>query len=136
MNEEIGKGVKIVLADDEESMRSLLDNMLRKLSCEVADTAKDGRSALAAFQKYRPDILLLDISMPGEMSGLDVLKAVRAESPESHVVIVSGETKADLVRQIISAGANGFIVKPFSFERLIKMLEEYRKKRLSSKANS
>ena len=99
---------------------------------EVIETG-DGVEALEIIQADPPDLVLLDIWLPG-MDGIEVLKTVKAYHPEIEVLIMSGHGTIDTAVKATKLGAQDFIEKPFSLERIIQSIEEVlNKKRSSSK---
>ncbi|MEO5342551.1 MAG: response regulator [Gammaproteobacteria bacterium SHHR-1] len=125
--------VSVALADDDSSTRYLLQSLLNRNGCKVMAAKADGTGLMDAYQHLRainraPDIILLDISMPGAMNGIDVLKAILEIDPNAFVIMISGETDAEVVKEVIASGASGFIVKPFTVGRIRDMIQSYRKK--------
>jgi len=112
----------VILADDDPLIRELLRLILRTSNYNVVAEASHGDAVLALNGNLHPDIVLLDIAMPG-MDGLSVLKALRAASPACRVVMISGGATADRVREALALGASGFIVKPFTPGKLLDELE-------------
>ncbi|MBW2523395.1 MAG: response regulator, partial [Deltaproteobacteria bacterium] len=108
----------ILLVDDEELIRSSSSRMLERLGYRVI-AAADGREALELFAAHRDRIslVILDVVMP-EMDGLEALERLRAEDPSIRVLVASGYGRDDRVDGLLSAGANGFIQKPFHVVRL------------------
>ncbi len=88
---------------------------------DVADVVEiaNGRDVMAACKAQRPDIIFLDIHLPG-MSGKDVLKDIRREDPESYVIMLSADSNKDNVIESIKLGAKAFITKPFMRDTLNK----------------
>jgi len=103
---------RVLIADDTESVRSLFERLLSTDGHEVV-SAPDGRSALEAIQRDRPDVILLDVEMPG-LSGLEVCRRLKADPATrlTPVVMVTGQTDlSDRIRGI-EAGADEFLSKP------------------------
>lgn len=122
----------VTLADDELSMRNTLKTLLMRSGCTVMAADDNGQSAMHSYQKYKPDIVALDLDMPGEMSGLDVLMKIREVDKTTYIVIISGKTDGALVREVVTAGASNFVVKPFTIGRIEDMLAQYHAKAESS----
>jgi two-component system chemotaxis response regulator CheY len=125
--------ITVILADDDSSTRYLLQSLLNRHGCKVLAAKNDGEGLLDAYRHLRaintfPDMILLDISMPGELNGIDVLKNIRETDPDAYVIMISGETDGDVVREVITSGASGFIVKPFTVGRIRDMIQSFRKK--------
>jgi two-component system chemotaxis response regulator CheY len=109
--------LRVLVVDDDNLMRELLKAMLRDEGYIVAGDAKDGPSALAACEKMRPDVVCLDVNMPG-MSGIEILKTLRRQYPDTRVIMITGDSSLSTVREAVSHGAIGYIIKPFSSARV------------------
>jgi two-component system, chemotaxis family, chemotaxis protein CheY len=94
---------------------------LRDEGFEVAGEARDGQSALALLDRARPDLVCLDVNMPG-MSGIDVLKNIRSRYPAIRVVMITGDSSMGTVREAVGFGAMGYIIKPFKAGRVSSSL--------------
>src|SRR6202451_693230 len=110
---------KILIVDDETSARTALATLLRREGLEVSE-AGSGRAALSESESVRPDLILLDILMPG-MNGFDVCRQIKA-APETRltpVVLITGlSATADRI-QGINAGADDFLSKPIDYNELL-----------------
>ena len=100
----------ILVIDDEPSVRRLLAVYLADAGHTVVD-APDGREGLAVFREAKPDVVLLDLSMP-EMGGLEVLDHIRAESPDTPAIVISGGAVLSDAVEALRRGAWDYIVKP------------------------
>lgn len=114
----------ILLADDSFAGRQLLIRILGRLSPARLHEARDGSSAIEAFQLLRPRITLLDIDMPA-MDGLAALEEIRKIEPDAHVIIVSAYSRLETVRRALDLGVGGFVVKPYSMRRIEDALLRY-----------
>ncbi len=109
--------MKILVVDDDLDLLSIISFSLRQAGY-VAVEAKDGRAALAAFEKERPDLAILDVNMP-HVNGLDVLKRVRSEGVTTPVLLLTvRSSEADQV-QGLDLGADDYLTKPFSPRTLL-----------------
>lgn len=115
MNDE--KKPRVLVVDDDNLMREILKAILRDEGFNVVGEAKDGASALGLVGRHSPDVVCLDVNMPG-MSGLEVLKAVQDASPDTKVVMITGDSSTSTVREAVSFGASGYIIKPFNQKRV------------------
>ncbi|PYM39490.1 MAG: hypothetical protein DME17_00815 [Candidatus Rokuibacteriota bacterium] len=106
---------KILVVDDEEQVRSLLVEHFQREGFVVLEAA-DGEEALQAVRRTRPDLVVLDVGLPG-MDGLQVLRRIRREDPGIGVIVVSGKSES-VVAKTLEAGALGYFLKPFDLERL------------------
>ena len=107
---------KILLVDDEESIRNMM-RMTLELDGYTVWTAADGPAALEIFQKELPDVVLLDVRMPG-MSGIEVLSRIKEFNPESEVIIISGHGDMDMAVECLRKEASNFLTKPVREELL------------------
>ena len=85
--------------------------------------AENGKVAVASYEKLKPDIVTMDITMP-EMNGIDAVKAIKAADGDAKVVMVSAMGQQPMVIEAIQAGATDFIVKPFQPERVVEALNK------------
>lgn len=117
--------MKILIVDDFSTMRRIIKNLLRDLGFTNTDEADDGQSALPMLQTGRFDFLVTDWNMPG-MTGIDLLKAVRAESKIATlpVLMVTAEAKREQIIEAAQAGVNGYVVKPFTAAVLKEKIEK------------
>jgi len=112
---------KVLVVDDAAFMRMMLKDILTKNGFEIVGEAENGAAGVAAFQKLKPDIVTMDITMP-EMNGIDAVKAIKSLDAAAKVVMVSAMGQQSMVIEAIQAGASDFIVKPFQPERVIDAL--------------
>ncbi|WP_049559701.1 response regulator [Nonomuraea sp. SBT364] len=113
--------IRVAVADDQAVVRMGLRALLqREPDLEFAGEAADGKAALALLRRERPDVLLLDIRMPG-MDGLDTLRAIAAdgELTGTRVVVVTTFAEDAYVFQALQAGASGFVLKDGAPEELV-----------------
>lgn len=108
---------KVLVVDDDNLMRTLLKAIVKDEGFTVAGEAKDGMGALDACDRVAPDLVCLDINMPG-MSGLETLVKMRERYPDVRVVMVTADSSMATVREAVSQGASGYIIKPFSAGRV------------------
>jgi signal transduction histidine kinase/FixJ family two-component response regulator len=121
------KKLRIVVADDDEAVRDLSLEILRGRGHSVTG-APDGRSALAAFERVKPDVLLLDQQMP-EMDGLQLARAIRAKEkqsgagPRATLIGLSGNASSEDQGRALDAGMDAFLSKPFDRNTLFQLIE-------------
>jgi len=102
-------GYRVLVADDEQLFRIDLRELLEELGYSVVAEAKDGIEALALIQQERPDVLILDIKMPG-MDGIEVARIVSNKYP---VIMLTAYSERQLVQKAREAGAMVYLTKPF-----------------------
>lgn len=100
-----------VIVDDNSSVRLLLKGLLTELGLNVVGQAANGEEAIRAAKNHQPTVLFLDVTMP-ILSGLEALPAIVEASPNTAVVMVTGDTSRTIVQQAAGLGARGYIVKP------------------------
>jgi two-component system NarL family response regulator len=115
--------VSVLVVDDVELFRIGLSAALEQEGFNVLGQASDAEAAVIAARHLQPDLVVLDIMMPG-LSGLDVVGRVREAAPESAVVMLTGsESEEDLIT-CIRAGVRGYLVKDVPFDRLARSLND------------
>ena len=103
---------KILLVDDEEGIRTVLGITLSDMGYDVV-TAHNGEEALEIFRKTTPDIVLTDIRMPG-IDGVELLRKIKGESPNTEVIMISGHGDMDLAIKSLQRDATDFVTKPIN----------------------
>ena len=111
----------VLLVDDDSSLRRVTEYSLQSAGYQVL-TAEDGQKGLQAFRKYRPSIVITDIQMP-RMTGYELLKTVRAESPDTLVIVITAYGSVEKAVEAMKAGAYDYITKPFSRDEMILIVE-------------
>ena len=102
--------IRVLLADDHEAMLERVASLL-KTECDVVGTATDGQQALEAAQDLKPDVLVLDISMP-VMNGIETAHQLKKAGVETHIVFLTVHDDPDFAREALEAGALGYVIKP------------------------
>ena len=130
----------VLIADDD---RIILENIVRNIDWEalgfkVVGTALNGAQALSLFRELHPDLVVTDVLMP-VLSGLDLIREIRAESPHTPVLLISSYEEFAYVRQALFMGAQGYVLKSEIFgvefrERLARIRDGISQERTSRKA--
>ena len=116
--------ISVVLVDDHAVVRSGIRLLLdRQDDIEVVGEAGSAKDALFRARALKPDVILLDVVMPGE-SGIDVLPRLLAESPETKVLVLSMQDDPSYVREAFAAGAQGYVLKEAADEELVSAVRE------------
>jgi DNA-binding response OmpR family regulator len=115
-------GWKVLLVDDEEDFVSTLAERLRMRGMQT-DTANNGNEALRILQENPPEIVVLDVMMPG-MGGLEVLRRMKSSHPDIPVILLTGIGSTNEGIQGRELGAFGFLMKPLQIEELIETMGE------------
>jgi two-component system NarL family response regulator len=119
----IGQNVdtRILLVDDHPLTREALASLLRQHGFDVVGEASDGESAIAAAAELRPDLVLLDLSMP-EMDGIQALPRIREAAPDCEVVVLTASGTEENLLAAIQGGAAGYLLKSEPPERIAEFL--------------
>ena len=117
-----GSRARVLIVDDNDVVRRALRGLIaHDETLEVVGEAASGKSALESIRTLQPDLVCLDIMMPG-VDGLTILRQVREEHSAIRVVLVTGQATAEVVTQARELGANGFVVKPFNGAKVLKTI--------------
>jgi LmbE family N-acetylglucosaminyl deacetylase/CheY-like chemotaxis protein len=112
----------VLVVDDDEDLALFVKTLLERRGGFVAETASDGKSALAVVGSFRPDLVIADIEMPG-MSGLELLEAIRAETPWMPVVIMTAHVSVDYAVTALRQQADEFLTKPLDTATVVETVE-------------
>ncbi|MGI6364561.1 MAG: response regulator [Bacillota bacterium] len=112
---------RILIVDDAAFMRMMIRDILTKNNFEVVGEATNGEEAVAKYMELKPDLVTLDITMPG-MDGVTVLKRIRQQDPSARVVMCSAMGQQAMVVEAIQNGAKDFINKPFHPQKVVETL--------------
>jgi two-component system NarL family response regulator len=109
---------KLLVVDDVPLFRAGLTSALRGAGFDVVGEAESAEGAVAAAENLQPDLVLLDVLMPG-LSGLDVVEKISAASPATHIVLLTGSESEEDLLTAIRGGARGYIIKDMPFPQLV-----------------
>ena len=113
----------ILICDDAAFMRMMIKDILTKNGYVIAGEAENGKIAVEKYAEVKPDLVLLDITMP-EMDGIQALKKIREADPNAVVVMCSAMGQQAMVIEAIQSGAKDFIVKPFQADRVLEAVKK------------
>ncbi len=116
-------GRKILIVDDSAYMRSVIKTALIKEGYEIVGEAGDGETAIDLALELSPDLITLDNILP-DMMGLEILKVLQEEKVTSKVIMVSAVGQQTMVNKGIELGASDYLVKPFTSESLIEVVNK------------
>ncbi|MBP7764433.1 MAG: response regulator transcription factor [Deltaproteobacteria bacterium] len=117
------KKIRVLVTDDHSIVREGLKQFLNSQpDMEVIGEAGDGAEALEKVRALHPDVVLLDISMPN-MTGCEVAHLIRDASPESRIVVFSMHAKESLVKEVLAAGALGYVLKASPSSDIVKAIQ-------------
>ncbi|NLJ89454.1 MAG: response regulator [Clostridiales bacterium] len=115
----------VLIVDDAAFMRMSIKMTLQKHGFNVVGEADNGKVAVEKYLELRPDLVTMDITMP-EMTGIEALKEIVKNDPQANVIMVSAMGQEMLVKEAIISGAKSFVVKPFTEDTLIKVLDKFK----------
>jgi DNA-binding NarL/FixJ family response regulator len=113
--------LNVLIVDDSELTIRKLTEMLRQLGHSVVDSADSGDAALKSYRIYTPDLVTMDITMPG-MDGIEATAKIVAEFPDAKIIMVTSHGQEAMVIKAIKAGAKGYVLKPFKLDKLSEVL--------------
>ena len=113
----------ILICDDAAFMRMMIKDILTKNGYNVVGEAENGAKAVEKYQELKPDLVLMDITMP-EMDGIQALKAIKAADPSATVIMCSAIGQQAMVIESIQSGAKDFIVNPFQQDRVLEAVRK------------
>jgi DNA-binding NarL/FixJ family response regulator len=121
--------VRILLADDHSIVRRGLRNLLEsRRGWKVCGEAADGRAAVSKAAQLKPDAAILDVGMP-ELNGIEATRRIREVSPDTEILILSAHASERLAREVLEAGARGYLLKEEADQDLLVAVEAIRKHR-------
>lgn len=129
---EANKNLRFLVVDDFSTMRRIIRNLLEELGFTNVDEAEDGTAALHKLKTQAYEFVISDWNMPN-MTGIELLRAVRADPQIKHLpfLMITAEAKRENIIEAATAGANGYIVKPFTAavleEKLAKIFQNLAK---------
>ena len=109
--------IRLMLADDHRMLREGLGRSMREQGFDVVGEASDGAEAVSMAQRLRPDVILMDVTMP-EMDGVEACRQVRLDLPGTQVVMLTMHADQEVLASAIRAGATGYLVKDCSTEEI------------------
>jgi len=116
------KKLKTMVLEDDPETNELMSTTLKNFFAEVY-SALDGETALELYNKYQPDIIFVDIILPGK-SGLEIAKEIREKNPKQMIVVVSASDDMSNISEAVKIGVNNFIRKPINTDKMIDVLKD------------
>jgi DNA-binding NarL/FixJ family response regulator len=114
---------RVLIADDHEVVRQGILSLVKMLNqFEVCGEAMDGRDAVQKAKELRPDIVIIDIGMP-QLNGLDATRQIMRERPSTKVLVLTMHDSEQVVREVLEAGARGYLLKSDAGRDLVSALE-------------
>ncbi|MCM1134826.1 MAG: response regulator [Clostridium sp.] len=113
----------ILIVDDAAFMRMMIKDILTKNGYNVVGEAENGLKAFEKYNELKPDLVLMDITMP-ELDGIGALKKIKSADPNAMIVMCSAMGQQAMVIEAIQSGAKDFIVKPFQADRVLEAVKK------------
>ncbi len=113
----------ILICDDAAFMRMMIKDILTKNGYNIAGEAENGAKAVEKYNELKPDLVLMDITMP-EMDGIQALKKIKETDPNASIIMCSAMGQQAMVIESIQSGAKDFIVKPFQADRVLEAVQK------------
>ena len=113
----------ILICDDAAFMRMMIKDILTKNGYNVVGEAENGAKAVEKYNELKPDLVLMDITMP-EMDGIQALKKIKETDPGATIIMCSAMGQQAMVIESIQSGAKDFIVKPFQADRVLEAVKK------------
>ena len=123
MNEKNAADLKVLIVDDSDFSRSLINQMLKEAGFQVVGEANGAEVALQLIKEKKPDVVITDIVMP-EVSGIELTEKINQAYDHISVIVVSSLSQEHIVLEAIGAGASDFIPKPIQKQQLVDSLEK------------
>ena len=114
---------RVMVCDDAAFMRMVIKDILVKNGYEIAAEAENGLTAVERYPEAKPDLVLMDITMP-EIDGIEAVRRIKALDPNANVIMCSAMGQQAMVIEAIQAGAKDFIVKPFQANRVLEAVRK------------
>ncbi len=112
---------RILVVDDSRVVHEQMKKMLEGSEIEIVGFCRTGEEVIGQYEKLRPDLVTMDIIMPG-IDGLEACKKLKEKWPEANIFMVSSMAYDDMIDGAVEAGAKGFLFKPFTQESLLEGL--------------
>ena len=113
----------ILICDDAAFMRMMIKDILTKNGYNIVGEAENGAKAVEKYAELKPDLVLMDITMP-EMDGIEALKKIKAADANASIIMCSAMGQQSMVIDAIQSGAKDFIVKPFQADRVLESIRK------------
>ena len=114
---------RVLIVDDAAFMRMMIKDILEKNGYEIVGEAPNGAVAVEMYQKEKPDVVTMDITMP-DVDGIEAVKRIKAIDPGAKIIMCSAMGQQSMVKDAIKAGARDFIVKPFQADRVLEAVQK------------
>ncbi|MBF0101529.1 MAG: response regulator [Desulfobacterales bacterium] len=115
--------IGVLIVDDSRPMRMKLKKMIEQSGYEVVAEAENGLAAFVAYEKYRPDIVTMDITMP-VMDGITAVKKIIKKFPEATIIMTTSHGEKSMVFEAVQNGAKHYLIKPVTPEKIVEVFDK------------
>jgi len=115
--------LKILIADDSKTIRKIMRLQLEEMGHEIVAEAEDGNQALEFYFKHSPDLITMDMQMPG-MNGLEAVTKIKKIDKKVKIIMITAHGQKDLVVGSIKQGVNDYVLKPITAEKLEESIKK------------
>jgi two-component system chemotaxis response regulator CheY len=120
---EVKMAARVLIVDDSLFMRTQIRNILSGAGYLIAGEASDGKQAEKKYKDLNPDIVIMDITMPG-INGIEALRKIKSYDRQARVIMCTSLGQNSKVKEAITSGADDYIIKPFQKERVLQAIEK------------
>ena len=114
---------RVIVVDDSRVVHAQIKKMLAGTDFEIVECCQDGESAIEAYENHKPDLVTMDIIMPG-MDGLNTAREILEKWPDARIVMASSLAYDDTMDEAEQIGTKGFVYKPFEKDSLIEQMNK------------
>ena len=114
---------RVMIVDDSRTLEYLIEQLLVDTDYQIVSYCKNGEEAIALYDMIQPDVVTMDIIMPG-LDGLEAARAILEQHPSARIVMVSSLAYDDTIEEVKEIGAKAFVCKPFGQDTLLEALEK------------
>jgi two-component system chemotaxis response regulator CheY len=114
---------RVLIVDDAVVMRMMIKGILSKNGFEIAGEAQNGAEAIEKYKELRPDVVTMDMVMPG-VDGIAAVKAIVAEDPQAKIIMCTSMGQEALINEAMQAGAKTYITKPFQPAKILESIDK------------
>lgn len=129
----VDRQLRAIVVDDEEDLVSVLSDYLRIIDVDVVGTGKDGREAVDLYEMHSPDLVFVDLMMPG-YDGLHAIRGIREKDPQSRVIVITAFMHTNTARDLLPLRPNKIISKPWDLNQIYDVVEQFRRATRASAA--
>lgn len=123
------EALTVIVVDDSPIIVKKLTILLHTFGYKVVQTASNGKEAVAAYKQHKPDVVTMDITMPG-MDGIEATQEIISEFPDAKIVMITSHGQENMVLDALKAGAKGYVLKPFQQQKVYETIQKACKRKV------